>query len=152
MREDAAVSGQLASPCLGPFCLPASVLLRLPPTCAFLCAWVPSLDAWPRCIETLWLCCARELQFLWGRIFLSMESLFSPPFPPPIKPHKRRDGERGRRSKMKAGSQLKCIRPDRPAHGGVMLCTIQCRPAPARAITLVHSKETKQDNEPLLHL
>ncbi len=28
---------------------------------------------------------------------------------------------------------FKCIRPEHPAHGGVMLCTVQCRPASACA-------------------
>ena len=43
---------------------------------------------------------------------------------------------------------IKCTRPEHPAHGGVMLCTVQCRPAsacarksPARGC----SKETRQD-------
>jgi hypothetical protein len=43
---------------------------------------------------------------------------------------------------------FKCIRPDHPAQGGVMLCTVQCRPAAACArkkTPRVHSKETRQD-------
>jgi len=43
---------------------------------------------------------------------------------------------------------LKCIRPEYPAHGGVMLCTVQCRPASAcarKSPPRVHSKETRQD-------
>jgi hypothetical protein len=43
---------------------------------------------------------------------------------------------------------FKCIRPDHPPQGGVMLCTVQCRHAAAcarKSPPRVHSKETRQD-------
>ena len=43
---------------------------------------------------------------------------------------------------------VQVLRPEHPAHGGVMLSTVQCRPATARARKSpprVHSKETRQD-------
>ena len=47
-----------------------------------------------------------------------------------------------------APRRFKCIRPDHPAHGGVTLSTVQCRPASAcarKSPPRVHSKETRQD-------
>ena len=45
-----------------------------------------------------------------------------------------------------------CTRPEHPAHGGVMLCTVQCRPAsacarksPPRGCTLKKQDKTRQD-------
>jgi hypothetical protein len=49
----------------------------------------------------------------------------------------------------------KCIRPEHPAHGGVMLCTVQCRPAAAcarKSPPRVHSKESRQDKTSLMTL
>jgi len=47
---------------------------------------------------------------------------------------------------------FKCTRPEHPAHGGVMLCTVQCRPAsacarksPPRGCTLKKQDKTRQD-------
>jgi len=44
---------------------------------------------------------------------------------------------------------FKCIRPEHLAHGGVMLCTVQCRPASACARKSLPRgctpKETRQD-------
>jgi len=44
------------------------------------------------------------------------------------------------------------IRPEHPAHGGVMLCTVQCRPAsacarnsPPRGCTLKKQDKTRQE-------
>jgi hypothetical protein len=48
----------------------------------------------------------------------------------------------------KAPRWFKCIRADHPAQGGVMLGTVQCRPAVAcarKSPPRVHSKETRQD-------
>jgi hypothetical protein len=47
-----------------------------------------------------------------------------------------------------APRRFKCIGPDHPAHGGVTLRTVQCRPAAAcarKSPLRVHSKETRQD-------
>ena len=45
----------------------------------------------------------------------------------------------------------KCTRPEHPAHGGVMLCTVQCRPAsacakksPPRGCTLKKQDKTRE--------
>ena len=46
---------------------------------------------------------------------------------------------------------FKCMRPEHPAHGGVTLCTVQCRPAlacarksPRRGCTLKKQDKTRQ--------
>jgi len=51
---------------------------------------------------------------------------------------------------------FKCTRPEHPAHGGVMLCTVQCRPAsacarnsPPRGCTLKKQDKTRQDDKTL---
>ena len=40
---------------------------------------------------------------------------------------------RGDTSRTTPRDWFKCTRPEHPAHGGVMLCTVQCRPASACA-------------------
>ena len=49
------------------------------------------------------------------------------------------------------GAADKCTRPEHPAHGGVMLCTVQCRPAsacarksPPRGCTLKKQDKTRR--------
>jgi len=51
----------------------------------------------------------------------------------------------------KAPRWFKCIRPEHPAHGGVMLCMVQCRPAsacamksPSRGCTLKKQDKTRK--------
>jgi len=43
------------------------------------------------------------------------------------------DGQYMCKSRTTPRDWFKCTRPEHPAHGGVMLCTVQCRPASACA-------------------
>jgi len=57
-----------------------------------------------------------------------------------------------RKSRTTPRDWFKCTRPEHPAHGGVMLCTVQCRPAsacarksPPRGCTLKKQDKTRHE-------
>jgi len=62
----------------------------------------------------------------------------------------REDGQYMCKSRTTPRDWFKCTRPEHPAHGGVMLCTVQCRPAsacarksPSRGCTLKKQDKTR---------
>jgi len=64
------------------------------------------------------------------------------------------DGQYMCKSRTTPRDWFKCTRPEHPAHGGVMLCTVQCRPAsacarksPPRGCTLKKQDKTRKGLE-----
>ena len=64
------------------------------------------------------------------------------------------DGQYMCKSRTTSRDWFKCTRPEYPAHGSVMLCTVQCRPAsacarksPPRGCTLKKQDKTRQASE-----
>ena len=62
------------------------------------------------------------------------------------------DGQYMCKSRTTPRDWFKCTRPEHPAHRGVMLCTVQCRPAsacarksPPRGCTLKKQDKTRQE-------
>ena len=61
------------------------------------------------------------------------------------------DGQYMCKSRTTPRDWFKCTRPEHPAHGGVMLCTVQCRPASAdlrrqEKVTLVREARARVDD------